>query len=162
MMTADPPTPVVVRPFTPEDAPLRARPARRLHPGRTVSPRDPAALAEFLDRFGQGEATMAEGTESFVADLDGRPVGLLVLHPENDPFTGPPRAYVDVLAVAEDAEGRGAAGALMRFAEAWASKHGCHEVCLDVFAGNERAIAFYEKAGYRPDHARKAKPVDPS
>ena len=105
---------------------------------------------------------MAEGTEAFVADLDGKPVGSSSSTPKTIRSPGTPCAYVDVLAVAEDAEEHGAAGALMRFAEVWASKHGCHEVCLDVFAGNGRAIAFHEKAGYRPDHARKAKPVDPS
>lgn len=153
---------VAVRPFRPEDAPLRARLARRIDPGPTVSPRDPIAMAQYLDRFGRGEAEMTEGTETFVAELAGEPVGVLVLHPEADHFTGHPRAYVDVLAVAEEAEGRGVARTLMRFAEGWGRDHGCLEVCLDVFAGNAGAIAFYERVGYRPDHIRMAKRLGPA
>ena len=152
---------IVVRPFRPTDAGLRARVARRLHPGQPVSPRDPSAMTAYLERFGRGESEPAEGGETFIAELGGAPAGLLVLHPEADPFTGHSRAYVDVLAVLEEAEGRGVAGALMRFAEGWAAGRGCAEVCLDVFSGNGRAIRFYERAGYRPDHIRMAKPLDP-
>jgi hypothetical protein len=100
-----------------------------------------------------------EGGEVFVGDLDGVPAGLLVLHPEADSFTGHSRAYVDVLAVAES---DGVAGALMPFAESWAAGKGCGAVRQDDFAGNGRAISFYEHAGYRPDHIRMAKPLDPT
>jgi GNAT superfamily N-acetyltransferase len=162
MTVAPPGDGIVVRPFQPTDAGLRERIARRLHPGQTVSPRDPSAVTDYLERFGRGELDPAEGGETFVGELNGVPAGHLVLHPEADPFTGHSRAYVDVLVVAEEAEGGGVAGALMRFAEGWAAGEGCREVCLDVFAGNGRAISFYEHAGYRPDHIRMAKPLDPT
>ena len=152
---------VAVRPFCSSDAALRERLARRLHPGQTVSPRDPEALTDYLGRLGRGEQEMADETETFVAELVGAAVGLLVLHQQTDFFTGHPRAYVDILVVAEEAEGHGVARNLMRFAEEWARSRGCREVCLDVFAGNARAIGFYERIGYRPDHIRMAKPLDP-
>jgi ribosomal protein S18 acetylase RimI-like enzyme len=48
----------------------------------------------------------------------------------------------------------------MDYIERWARDRAFREVVLDVFAGNERAIAFYERQGYRPDHIRMAKPLD--
>jgi RimJ/RimL family protein N-acetyltransferase len=45
----------------------------------------------------------------------------------------------------------------MGHVEHWAREHGCREVVLDVFAGNNGAIAFYERSGYRPDHIRMTK-----
>ena len=47
----------------------------------------------------------------------------------------------------------------MHYAETWARERGMREVVLDVFAGNRRAIAFYERCGYAVDHHRMAKPV---
>lgn len=160
MTVAPPGDGIVVRPFQPTDAGLRERIARRLHPRQTVSPRDPSAVTDDLERFGRGELDPAEGGETFVGELNGVPAGLLVLHPEADPFTGDSQAYVDVLVVAEEAECVGVAGTLMRFAAGWAAGKGRRDVRLDVFAGNGRAISFYEGAGYRPDHIRKARPLD--
>jgi len=82
------------------------------------------------------------------------------LFSEPDYFTGHARAYVAFLAVDETAEGRGAGRALMAHAEHWAREHGCKEVCLDVWGSNERAIRFYERLGYGPDHIRMAKALD--
>lgn len=151
-------TAIAIRPFEPGDVALRERLAPRLFPGPTASPRDPDAFAAFFTRFGRGE-TGDEG-EAFVAtDLDDRPLGMIVLLQDRDYFTGHPRAYVNILVVDEAAEGAGVGRGLMDFAEQWARDRGCREVCLDVFAGNERAIAFYERNGYRVDHVRMTKPL---
>lgn len=146
-----------IRPFRERDAAFRQRIAPRLHPGPTASPRDPDVFAAFFERFGQtGEG--GDGGHAFVAvDADDRPLGMLVLLSDKDHFTGHRRAYVNILVVDEAAEGRGVGAALMRFSEAWGREHGCREVCLDVFAGNERAIAFYERIGFRVDHQRMTK-----
>ncbi|MFM9106769.1 MAG: GNAT family N-acetyltransferase [Chloroflexota bacterium] len=148
-----------IRPFDEErDAPLRARVAQRLNPGATVSPRDPGELDRYFEAYARGE----RGTEgdTFVAHgPDGAAAGLLSLFSEPDYFTGHLRAYVAFLAVDEVAEGRGAGRALMAHAERWAQEHGCKEVCLDVWAGNARAIAFYERLGFLPDHIRMARPL---
>lgn len=149
-----------IRPFRPDDAPFRQRVAPRLHPGTTASPRDPAAFADFFARFGRGESG-DDGGQAFVAvDEADRPLGMIVLQGDKDYFTGHRRAYVNILVVDEAAEGRGVGQALMRFAEAWGRERGCREVCLDVFAGNERAVAFYGRNGYRVDHQRMTKPLD--
>jgi GNAT superfamily N-acetyltransferase len=99
------------------------------------------------------------GTEVFVATLDDEPVGVVAVHPDSDYFTGHRRAYIDVLVVVPEAEGRGVGRALLAHVEGWALGHACREVVLDVFAANTGATAFYERCGYRPDHVRLSKPV---
>ncbi len=151
-----------VRPYRPEDAAFRAGIAQRLHPGQTVSPRDPRLVADFLDRFGRGEIAAPTGAAMFIAvDEKNAPVGMLVLHAEQDYFTKHPRAYVDFLVVAETAEGKGVGRALIDHADDWARAHECIEVCLGVFANNENAIAFYQRNGFQEDTKRMAKAINP-
>ena len=150
---------MAIRPLADEDLPFLARIAPRLDHGPTVSPRDPERMREVFAGIGRREHAMP-GEEMFVAeDEAGQPLGAIALVPDTDWFTGHPRAYVNVLVVAEEAEGRGVGRALMAHAERWARERGCREVCLDVFAGNAGATAFYERLGYRPDHVRMAKPL---
>jgi ribosomal protein S18 acetylase RimI-like enzyme len=150
---------VAILPFSVDHQPFLARVAPRIHPGRTVSPRDPAAFDQFFAGLQHGRLLTEPGAEAFVATLDGEPCGLVSVHPDKDYFTGHPRAYVDILVVASEAEGRGVGRALMDHVERWACERGFHEVVLDVFADNQRAIGFYERQGYRADHIRMAKPL---
>ena len=150
---------ISVRPFEDGDLPFLARVAPRLDHGPTVSPRDPDRMREVFAEIGRRAHAMP-GEEMFVAiDDAGERLGAIALVPDADWFTGHPRAYVNVLVVAEEAEGRGVGRALMDHAERWARGRGCLEVCLDVFADNAGAVAFYERLGYRPDHVRMAKPL---
>ena len=48
-------------------------------------------------------------------------------------------------------KGRGVGAALLRAAEAWALARGHATLTLNVFDGNRRARALYERAGFRPD-----------
>ncbi len=155
----DPNRPAInIRAFAAADRPFFQRIVDRLNPGPTASPRDPAAMANYFRRLGAGEIEEPAGAEAFVAvDAAGAPLGLIALRPSEDYFTGHGRAYVETLVVAAEAEGRGVGAALMDHAEAWARARGFAEVSLDVFAGNTRARAFYERLGYRPDHVRLAK-----
>jgi ribosomal protein S18 acetylase RimI-like enzyme len=95
-----------------------------------------------------------------VATIDGQACGVISVYPDKDYFTDHPRAYVDNLVVAQESEGKGVGRALLNYVERWARDHEFREVVLDVFASNQRAIAFYERQGYRPDHIRMAKPLE--
>jgi GNAT superfamily N-acetyltransferase len=129
--------------------------------GRRAAPRDPAKVAAYFRRLAAGEIAPPPGLETFVAvDANDAPLGLLALYPSEDYFTGHPRAYVETLVVAPEAEGRGVGRALMEHAERWARERGMAEVSLDVFAGNAGARAFYERIGYRPDHVRMVKRIE--
>ena len=151
---------IAIRPFTSEDQPFLARVASRMHPGQSASPRDPAALDRFFSDLGEGTFLAKPGAQAFVATIDGQPCGLISVYPDNDYFTDHPRGYVDNLVVAQDSERKGVGRALLDYVERWAREHGYREVVLDVFAGNQGAIAFYERQGYRPDHIRMVKPLD--
>jgi GNAT superfamily N-acetyltransferase len=53
--------------------------------------------------------------------------------------------------VTNEAEGRGAGGALIRAAEAWARERGYRTLTLNVFSGNSHAREVYEHLGFEPD-----------
>jgi ribosomal protein S18 acetylase RimI-like enzyme len=151
---------VAIRPYRTDDQSLLARVAPRMHPGQTASPRDPETLDRFFVELGEGTFLTKPGARAFVATLDGQPCGLISFYPNTDYFTDHPRAYVDSLAVAQECEGKGIGRALLDYVERWARDRGYREVILDVFVGNRRAIGFYERQGYQPDHIRMAKPLD--
>lgn len=148
-----------IRPLTNEDSEFVVQVAPRLYTGQTASPRDPARMQAYFAAFTPADLTRDAGTEAFVATMQGAdtPLGLLVIKPDFDYFTDHPRAYVEILVVAAEAEGRGVGRVLMDHAEHWGREHGCHEVVLDVFANNPSAIAFYERIGFAPDHLRMSK-----
>jgi ribosomal protein S18 acetylase RimI-like enzyme len=142
-----------------EDSEFLIQVAPRLYHGPTASPRDPETFQRYFADLKPADLTREPGMEAFVAtasDSD-EPLGLLVIKPDFDYFTDHPRAYVEILVVAEEAEGRGIGKTLMAHAEQWARDHECREVVLDVFANNDQAIAFYERIGFAPDHIRMSK-----
>jgi ribosomal protein S18 acetylase RimI-like enzyme len=60
--------------------------------------------------------------------------------------------YIDDLCVDETCRGQGVATALYRHATAFARDRGCAFVTLNVWCGNDGAMAFYEKMGLTPRH----------
>ena len=99
-------------------------------------------------------------TACFIAE-DERSERLGYVHAEasTDFVTLEPCGYVTILAVVEAAEGRGVAARLMQAAEDWARQQGFRLICLDVFANNRRARAFYARQGYQDDSLRLTKPL---
>jgi ribosomal protein S18 acetylase RimI-like enzyme len=115
------------------------------------------------DRFQMAEPIMTHGWFDeilgnpdkvlFVAEFDAGIVGVLLIMIRTspaDPIFHPRRyAYIDEVAVVERWRGRGVGRALMIRAHEWAQERGAKEVELHVWESNERAIAFYERLGYR-------------
>jgi len=58
--------------------------------------------------------------------------------------------YIDDLCVDENCRGKGIATTLYRHVCAWAKDEGCAFITLNVWNGNDNAMAFYEKMGMRP------------
>lgn len=60
--------------------------------------------------------------------------------------------YIDDLCVDESRRGQGVATALFRHVTQWAQGLGCAFISLNVWRGNDSAMAFYEKMGLTPRH----------
>ena len=100
------------------------------------------------------------GSQSLLAcATDGARLGFIHVEPAVDSMSSETCAYVSLLAVTEDAEGKGLASALMAAAEDWAKAQGYGLLCLDVFASNERGRAFYARRGYAAETLRLVKPL---
>ena len=102
-------------------------------------------------------AAPSEGVLFLVAEEAGQVIGTLFANTREDYFTQAPYAYVEVLAVAEAAAGKGVAKRLMDAVEEWASSRGLSRVELAVFAANRRARGFYEHLGYREEIVKYVK-----
>lgn len=117
------------------------------------------------DEIGEADARVVHaffdgppaGASLLVAESDGAALGFIYLEVLRDYFVGEEHGHVGILAVTESAEGKGAGGALMRSAEAWARERGYRKLTLNVFDGNARARAIYDHFGYRPETLRYVK-----
>lgn len=100
------------------------------------------------------------GSYIFIAeDDDGTPVALLHLQKGQDMLSGKPTMHISDLAVPASHEGRGIGRALLAWAEDWAREHGAAALTLNVFPGNTRARALYERNGYQTDLLRLVRPL---
>ncbi|PZE65342.1 GNAT family acetyltransferase [Curtobacterium sp. MCBD17_021] len=63
------------------------------------------------------------------------------------------RGWVNYLAVRPEEQGGGLGRAMMSEFERLLTAMGCPKLNLQVRAGNEQVMAFYESLGYAPDHA---------
>ena len=92
-------------------------------------------------------------TPVFVAERDGSVLGYaFCIHKQfiNDSnMTDIKTLYIDDLCVDETVRGAQIGQALYRYVVDYAKSCGCYNLTLNVWAGNERAINFYEKAGLK-------------
>ena len=150
---------MILRPARPEDEAAIFRLTERLAdfdlpPGRTareIALADNPIIHAHLTDPGDGAlCVVAEGD-------DDRITGVVFANSRVDYFTGITVAYIEVLAVAADAAGRGIAKRLMEAVHEWAKGRGMPRVDLSVFAVNARARGFYEHLGYRAEFVRYVK-----
>jgi GNAT superfamily N-acetyltransferase len=122
-------------------------------------PLRPAEALHRAERQALERALAAPSPEEIllVAELEGGPAGIAYAETAIDYFTREPHGHLAILSVAESGEGQGVGRALMTAVEAWARKQGYRFITLNVFAGNGRARAVYERAGYEPDTIRYVK-----
>jgi GNAT superfamily N-acetyltransferase len=92
-----------------------------------------------------------------IAETAGAPSGFVFLEEHRDYFTFAIHGHIGILVVVEAVEGRGVGAALIGAAEEWARSHGHDTLTLNVFEGNRRARALYERSGFRPDTIRYRK-----
>jgi ribosomal protein S18 acetylase RimI-like enzyme len=111
---------------------------------------DHRPLDAWFDNPTPGEALL-------IADVEGRAAGYSYLVVLTDFFTGKTHAHLSVLAVAKEAEGRGVGSALIEASAAWARARGDDRITLNVFNGNQRAQALYERHGYERETIKYVK-----
>ncbi len=85
---------------------------------------------------------------AFVAEEGGEIVGMVTVQLTASTAEGGPSGLLEDLFVAEGARRRGVASALAAAAESWCADAGATRVQLLADRGNERALRFYEAAGY--------------
>ncbi|WP_374380424.1 N-acetyltransferase family protein [Dongia sp.] len=151
---------VTLRPATARDhAALRALDDRLIAEASL-----PGATREDFQRF------QRRFTDTALADTDpksrlvvaenasGEILGYAHMKPIHDDVLDVETGYLSIIAVTESASGQGIGRQLMQAAEAWAREQGYPSLLLDVFASNETARTFYEKAGFIEDSIRLRRP----
>jgi ribosomal protein S18 acetylase RimI-like enzyme len=154
---------LIIRPAIPADREAVLALVPRL---RAFGP-PPLRPAEALDAgehrtIDQFFSAPPEGARLWVAaGEDGAVLGMAYAEEAVDYFTRERHGHLGIIAVAEAAEGRGVGRELLATVERWAAGQGFRFLTLNVFATNARAIAVYQRAGYRPDTVRYLKELPP-
>ena len=119
----------------------------------------PEQVEAFQDRFtASAWAADAGKNATFVAvGSDGERLGYVNVREGADDIANEKCGYVALLAVVAEAEGLGVGQALIAEAGKWTREMGFARLALDVFASNDRAQIFYERAGFRPETVRMIK-----
>ena len=153
--------PILIRPATAADEALLVTLAGRLTAFQLPPWRRPEDIAiadarEMMDAVRAG----VPDNEVLIAERDGVAVGCLHVLETRD-FFGTLHAHISVIATTADAEGSGVGKALLDCADTWAQRRGHRLLTLNVFAANDRARQFYERAGWSPEMLKYVKPVPP-
>jgi ribosomal protein S18 acetylase RimI-like enzyme len=147
---------VRVRSARPDDLDFVVATARRLSdfgppPWRTADEVVAGEVRTLIDWF---ERPRSDAEVLVADDEGGERLGFVMMESPTDYFRLVPHGHVAILAVAREAEGRGAAGALLRAADAWSRERGFSWVTLNVFHDNAHARAVYAHSGYAPESLR--------
>lgn len=150
---------VTIRRAEAADLPFILAMAPRLARVAQLAWRNEAEIMSFQRNF-MAFCLSVPGSQSLLACApDSTPLGFIHVEPALDSMSSETCGYVSLLAVTEDAEGKGLASALMAAAEDWAKAQGYRLLCLDVFASNERGRALYARQGFAAETLRLVKPL---
>lgn len=150
-------TSIKVRGAEPDDRDFVMLTVRRLADFEVPGWRTPREIWEGEARTLQAWFEGAADGTLLVADRDRAALGFIYLERHTDYFTAEEHGHVGILAVAEHAEGTGAGRALLQAAEAWARDRKYRRLTLNVFEGNARARAVYERMGFAVETIRYTK-----
>ena len=126
-----------------------------LPPGRDKATTEAGIRADLARHLRERPAS----SHFFVIEDEGVRAGFIHLQLVDDFFGAGLLCHISDLAIASGHEGRGLAGELLEFAEAFALEQGCVRLTLAVFEGNARARALYERHGFGTDLLRMGKPL---
>ncbi len=132
----------------PSRSPAKSVAGRRWH-DRAVLEVDRRAFSGFwrFDQLALREAKTATPSRRFrVAKLDGRIVGYAVTGRAGR------RGYLQRLAVDPTVQGRGVGSMLVHDSFDWLRRRGADETLVNTQESNAKALALYERLGYRRHH----------
>jgi GNAT superfamily N-acetyltransferase len=116
--------------------------------------RDPSINLEWPREHGaEYFAPLIAGEHSacFVAEAAGEVVGYLVGYTsEPSSFRPVKTAELESMFVREAWRGQGTGAQLVRAFVEWANRHGAQSITVTAYYANQRAIAFYQQAGFAP------------
>jgi len=99
-------------------------------------------------------------TEIFVVEEEtGELLGFLEVKPHKDFLSGIEQGNIVAIAVSSKGEGKGVGKRLMEKAEEWAHQKGYHQIILNVFAKNDRAVNFYKHLNYETEVLKMVKEI---
>jgi GNAT superfamily N-acetyltransferase len=138
---------------------------------RRASPDDAERIAELLGQLGYPVEAPAvsrrierlaasSADETWVAERDGRIVGLVGLHASESLEHDGPVAKVSEIVVDERLRGQGIGAALMEAAEQEARRRGCVLIFLTTAEHRGEAHRFYRGLGFEETGRRFAKPLN--
>lgn len=149
-----------IRRATVDDAELLARlntPVQRIHYEARPDMFKPYAFVPELVAMYRARLS-DENMYTFVGEIDGEPIGYilaLVAERADNPYTYATSALtIDEMSVSPEHRNSGYGEALMDAAFDLARSLGIRRVTLNVWAFNERAIAFYKRRGFAPRDIR--------
>ena len=106
---------------------------------------DEAALTELLKNPSRPIFAAVEGEK-----LLGYCFCIIEVTKDNPVLMDQKSLYIDDLCVDETTRGRHVGSALYDYAVKYAKQIGCDTLTLNVWCGNDRAMAFYESRGLKP------------
>ena len=99
-----------------------------------------------------------EDTRVFVCEENGSVLGyvftVLIDHQSDNMLVPVKELYIDDLCVDEAARGKGVATKLFAYVRQYAREKGCYHITLNVWEGNDSALAFYRKMGMTPQKTK--------
>lgn len=106
------------------------------------------ALSAYAHKHLVSELQKVPNAVSFLAYLDGSPVGIINGFEAFSTFAAKRLINIHDLAVLPAARGRGVARQLLLAMERHALSRGCCKLTLEVLTGNQGANALYQSVGY--------------
>ena len=100
------------------------------------------------------------GTSVRVAVAGGEIVGAGIVTYGADPFSGAPNAHLLAIVVASAVDGHGVGQRLLSELDDEARARGAETMSLNVFTGNQRARALYERLGFHEELIRAVRPLE--
>ena len=150
-----------IRPYKETDKAFLVSLSTRFAKFELMAWRDPQKMEEAQLKIAEESLSHPSlDTEIFVAEEEtGDLLGFIEVKPHKDFLSGIEQGNIVANAVSSKGEGKGIGKSLMEKAEEWAQQKGYHQLVLNVFAKNDRAVNFYRHLNYETEVLKMVKEI---